>query len=122
MYLRHANVLLEGPETAIEPAVRRLLPHLRQPIVSLRSGTALSLPTMEIGTLILDEVHTLTPQDQVRLLEWLNGATARPQVISTSSQPLFRCVERGRFAEALYYRLNIIRVRIDSANIPAAPW
>ncbi len=115
VYLHHANVLLEGPDTAIAPIVRQLLPHLRQPIVSIRSRTAFALPTTEIGSLILDEVHTLTMQDQVRLLELLNVAT-RPQVISTSSQSLFLRVERGLFAEALYYRLNIIRLRIDSSN------
>jgi transcriptional regulator of aromatic amino acid metabolism len=117
VYAHHVNVLLEGPETAIEPVVRQLLPHLRQPVVSIRSGTALSLPDMEIGTLIVDEVRTLTMEDQAHLLEWLNAASSPPRVISTSSQALFPCVELGLFAVALYYRLNVILMRIGSSNV-----
>lgn len=115
--LHRVNGLLEGSETAIESVVRRLSPHLREPVVSTRSGTALSIPTAEIGTLILDEVHTLTTDDQRQLLDWLSAAGARPQVISTSSQRLFPRVELGLFAEALYYRLNVIRILIDSSNL-----
>jgi transcriptional regulator of acetoin/glycerol metabolism len=38
-------------------------------------------------------------------------------VISTSSHPLFSRVERGLFAEPLYYRLNVMRMPVDSSNI-----
>jgi DNA-binding NtrC family response regulator len=72
---------------------------------------------MEIGTLIVDEVAWLTMQEQTQLLEWLEAASPRPKVISTSSQPLFSRVERGLFAEPLYYRLNVIRMPVDSSNI-----
>jgi len=55
--LQRVSVLLEGPATATEAVVRQLLPHLRQPVVSIRSGADLSLPTVEIGTPTLGEVH-----------------------------------------------------------------
>jgi len=112
MHVQQVNVLLEGSETATEPVVSRLRPHLRRPLVSMRGGTALALPTTEIGTLILDQAHSLTTQDQTQLLEWLNAAST-PRVISTSSQPLFPCVELGLFAEVLYYRLNVVLIRIE---------
>ena len=117
VYLHHVNVLLEGPEIAIGAVVQRLLPHLRKPVVSIQPRAAFSLPTMEIGTVILKEVATLTMQEQTLLLEWLNTASPRPQLISTSRQPLFPRVERRLFAEALYYRLNVIRMQVDSSNI-----
>ena len=126
MFLHHVNVLLEGPETALAAVVCRLSPHLRQPVVSTRSGTALSLSAMEIGTVVLSHVHALTTQDQMQLLEWLNAASVRPQVISTSPQPVFPFVELGLFDAALYYRLNVIRIQVDGSNIerseePAVP-
>jgi hypothetical protein len=117
VYLHHVNVLLEGPQTAIKPVVRGLTPHLRQPVVSIRSAAGLSLPTVDIGTLILEEVHTLTMQGQTQLLDWLNAASSRPQVISTSWQPLFPCVELGLFADALYYRLNVILMRLQGHGL-----
>jgi DNA-binding NtrC family response regulator len=72
---------------------------------------------MEIGTLILDEVAWLTMHEQTQLLDWLEAASPRPRVISTSSHPLFSRVERGLFAEPLYYRLNVMRMPVDSSNI-----
>jgi hypothetical protein len=121
VHQHHVNVLLEGRGTAIEPVVRGLLPHLRQPVASMRSGPALSLPTVKIATLILDKVDTLTMQEQTQLLEWLNAASSRPQLISTSPQPLFPRVERGLFKDALYYRLNVIRMKIVSSTIGPLP-
>jgi DNA-binding NtrC family response regulator len=69
---------------------------------------------VEVGTLILDDVNTLTMQEQTQLFDWLNAASPRPRLISTSPHPLFPRVERGLFKEALYYRLNVIRMEIDS--------
>ena len=117
MYQRHVNVLLEGPETATEVVVQRLLPHLREPVVSLQAGAAFSLPDMEIGTLILNQVATLTTQQQMHVLEWSNAASPRPQVVSTSREPLYPRVEQALFAEALYYRLNVVRIQVDSSTI-----
>jgi hypothetical protein len=111
------NVLLEGPDTAIEVVVQRLLPHLREPVVSIQPGAAFSLPGMEIGTLVLNQVATLTIQQQMHLLEWSNTASPRPQLVSTSREPLYPRVERALFAEALYYRLNVIRIQVDSSSI-----
>jgi Sigma-54 interaction domain len=114
--LEHVNVLLEGTETAIDAVVGRLLPHLREPVVSIEPKAAFSLPTTEIGTLILNEVARLTIREQTQFLEWLNTASAPPQLITTSVQPLFARVERGLFGEVLYYRLNVIRLQVDCSN------
>lgn len=116
VYLRHVNVLLEGPETAIEAVLQRLLPHLREPLVSIQPRVAFSLPDIDIGTLILNDVTRLTMQQQAELLEWLNAASPSPQLISTSRQPVFPRIERGLFAEALYYRLNVIRMPVGSSQ------
>ena len=54
------------------------------------------------------------PADQQRLLQWLEEAPQRPQIISTSSRALYPLVGAGRFSEDLYYRLN--SVYLDCTN------
>ena len=62
------------------------------------------------GALILEEVSTLTTEDQTRLLAHLD-AGPRTQIVSTSEHSLFTLVVRGLFNAALYYRLNVVLLR-----------
>jgi hypothetical protein len=55
---------------------------------------------------------------RTRLLGWIDGNGSRMQIISTSKHPLFVAVTRGLFDEALYYRLNVILVRVNSNEPP----
>ena len=64
--------------------------------------------------MILREISTLTPSEQSQLLDRLNAAPGHTQLVSTSSEPLFAHVEAGRFAEALYYKLNVVLMRVGS--------
>ena len=75
------------------------------------------------GTLMLDEVADLPLQMQVKLLRAIQerrvrkvGATAEEpvdvRVISATHQNLAECVEKGRFRQDLYYRLNVIELRL----------
>jgi len=100
---RH-NLLIEGPVAATRNVLRRLEPHLRQP------------------ALILEDVAALSAEDQRQLLARLDGPGPRAQVISTTEQVLYALVTRGQFDQALYYRLNVmlLRVRAGSA-LHAAP-
>ena len=75
------------------------------------------------GTLMLDEVADLPLQMQVKLLRAIQerrvrkvGATAEEPVdvrlISATHQDLADCVEKGRFRQDLFYRLNVIELRL----------
>lgn len=75
------------------------------------------------GTLLLDEVADLPLAMQVKLLRAIQerrvrkvGATAEEAVdvrlISATHQDLAACVEQGRFRQDLYYRLNVIELRV----------
>ncbi|WP_028455001.1 sigma-54-dependent transcriptional regulator [Chitinilyticum litopenaei] len=77
------------------------------------------------GTLFLDEVADLPLAMQVKLLRAIQerkvrkvGATQEEEVdvriISATHQNLARCVEAGKFRQDLYYRLNVIEVRMPS--------
>lgn len=75
------------------------------------------------GTLMLDEVADLPLAMQVKLLRAIQerrvrkvGATAEEPVdvrlVSATHQDLAACVEQGRFRQDLYYRLNVIELRL----------
>ncbi|GAA4023637.1 sigma-54 dependent transcriptional regulator [Actimicrobium antarcticum] len=75
------------------------------------------------GTLMLDEVADLPLAMQVKLLRAIQerrvrkvGATVEEPVdvrlISATHQNLAECVDKGRFRQDLYYRLNVIELRL----------
>ncbi len=75
------------------------------------------------GTLFLDEVAELPLAMQVKLLRAIQekrvrkiGATQEDpvdvRIISATHQDLARSVERGRFRQDLFYRLNVIELRM----------
>ena len=75
------------------------------------------------GTLMLDEVADLPLPMQVKLLRAIQerrvrkiGSTVEEPVdvrlISATHQNLAECVEKGRFRQDLYYRLNVIELRL----------
>lgn len=109
---RH-NVLIEGPIAETHAVLRFLQPHIGAPVLWKRPDAALELPGREIGALILENVSTLSPNDQVRLLAHFD-AGARTQVVSTSEYPLYRLVADNVFNTTLYYRLNVVLLRTET--------
>ena len=74
------------------------------------SGTDESFSTISGGgTIFLDEITHAGPDAQARLLRLLDGE-ARPRIISSSSDDPFEQVERGRFREDLFFRLNASQI------------
>jgi len=77
------------------------------------------------GTLFLDEIGDMSPNLQVKLLRVLQEKKFEPvgstktvssnvRVIAATNANLERAVQEGRFREDLYYRLNVIPIRIPS--------
>ena len=77
----------------------------------------------EGGTLFLDEVAELPLHMQVKLLRAVQERAIRPigaqteievnvRVISATHRDLLDMVEQGRFRQDLFYRLNVIEVRV----------
>lgn len=77
----------------------------------------------EGGTLFLDEVADLPLPMQVKLLRALQERRRAPpgarqeqpvdvRILSASHKPLQAEVEAGRFREDLYYRINVIELRV----------
>ena len=75
------------------------------------------------GTLFFDEVGELSPEIQAKLLRLLQEGEVRPvgaahpirvnvRIISATNRDLRAAVRNGSFRKDLYYRLNVISIRI----------
>lgn len=80
------------------------------------------------GTLFLDEIGELSPEAQVKLLRVLqekqfervggtHTLTADVRVIAATHRDLGRMVREGNFREDLWYRLNVLPIRIPPLRL-----
>ena len=110
-----ANVLFVGAEPQVADFVSLLVPDLNEGVTIRPKWGRLQLPptSSQIGKVVVWDVGTLIPEGQRKLLEWLDLATGRTQVISIASAPLLMRVEAGVFDSTLYYRLNMICIDLS---------
>ena len=110
------------PESLIES---ELFGHARGAFTGANADYPGKLQTAAGGTLFLDEVAELPPAAQTRLLRFLDsgevqriGATAvatiDARIIAATNVDLERAVAAGTLRRDLYFRLNVIRLRIPS--------
>ena len=75
------------------------------------------------GTLFLDEIGDMPPEAQTRLLrvlqegEFVTVGGRRPiktdvRIVAATHQDLRRLIREGLFREDLYYRLNVVPIRL----------
>ena len=110
-----ANLFLVGADPLVSNALRVVVPDLNHGTVIRRRGGRLLLPpaSSRLGTVVVHDVDTLTPDDQYGLLDWMDAVQYRTQVVSTTSAPMLMRVEAGAFNDTLYYRLNKIYVDLS---------
>lgn len=91
----------------------------------LRGGKAGLLKNAEHGTLFLDEIGDMPLQMQVKLLRMLESGTYSPvgsakvvecdvRILSATNKDLQKMVAEGTFREDLYYRLNVVQLKLPA--------
>jgi PAS domain S-box-containing protein len=77
------------------------------------------------GTIFLDEIGDISPATQVRLLRVLENRTysllggtdnleMKARVITATNRDLKKMVERKEFREDLYFRINVVRLKLPA--------
>jgi two-component system response regulator PilR (NtrC family) len=83
------------------------------------------IPAAEGGTLFLDEIADLPLHMQVKLLRVIQEKSVRPigeqsevsvdvRIISATHKNLAQLVTEGKFREDLFYRVNVIELRVPA--------
>ncbi len=118
-----ADILVEGEsgtgKEMLARLIHRLSPQAEGPFVAVNcaalSDTCLDVEWMSQargGTLLLDEIGEMPLALQPQLLRAWEERDSLVRVIAASSRPLAPLLEDGRFRADLYYRLNVIPLRV----------
>jgi DNA-binding NtrC family response regulator len=110
------------PETLLES---ELFGHLRGAFTGADTNKKGLIEAADKGTVFLDEIAEMSPTMQVKLLRVLQerkyrrvGGTdevsANIRVIAATNRDLSKLVPEGKFREDLFYRLNVIPIRLPS--------
>jgi len=110
------------PETLLESV---LFGHVRGAFTGADRSRPGLFEVASTGTLLLDEVSEMSPAMQAKLLRVLQEGEVRPvggdrpvrvdvRVIASANRDLGELVRTGEFREDLYYRLNVITVRLPN--------
>ncbi|MBV8532791.1 MAG: sigma-54-dependent Fis family transcriptional regulator [Verrucomicrobia bacterium] len=118
-----AFVTVSCPSLSRELLESELFGHVKGAFTGALADTAGKVAAADGGTLLLDEIGDLPVEIQSKLLrllqerEYERVGEAKPRranvrVISATNRDLALAVQEGRFREDLYYRLNVISLRL----------
>jgi two-component system, NtrC family, response regulator AlgB len=118
-----AFVTVSCPSLSRELLESELFGHVRGAFTGALSDTQGKVAAADGGTLLLDEIGDLPLEIQSKLLRLLQEREyervgeakqrkANVRVISATNRDLTVAVREGRFREDLYYRLNVISLRL----------
>jgi DNA-binding NtrC family response regulator len=110
------------PETLLES---ELFGHTRGAFTGAVSDQKGLFEQAHFGTIFLDEIGETSPAVQVRLLRAIELGEVRPvgasgvktvdvRVIAATHRDLERAVSEGAFRQDLFYRLNVLHVRVPA--------
>ena len=100
-----------------------LFGHVKGSFTSAVSNRKGLFETANRGTIFFDEIGTIGPEIQIKLLRVLQDREFMPlgsnetirvdvRIIAATNADLRKLVEEGKFREDLYYRLNVINLNV----------
>ncbi len=100
-----------------------LFGHVKGSFTSASANHKGYFETANRGTIFFDEIGTIGPEIQIKLLRVLQDREFMPlgsnelirvdvRIIAATNADLRRLVEEGKFREDLYYRLNVINLNL----------
>ena len=116
-------VTVSAPTLSDQLLVSELFGHVRGAFTGAVRDAPGRVEAAEGGTLFLDEIGDLGPTTQAQLLRFLQekafervGETrtrhADVRIVSATNRELEADVRSGRFREDLFYRLNVVEIRV----------
>jgi len=120
-----AFVTVSCPSLSRELLESELFGHVKGAFTGAHADTKGKVAAADGGTLFLDEIGELPPDIQAKLLRLLQekeyervGETksrrANVRIISATNRDLQTAVQEGKFREDLFYRLNVISLRLPA--------
>ncbi|MBP1205329.1 two-component system NtrC family response regulator [Duganella sp. 1411] len=122
---RAARPIVKINMGAITPSLfeSEMFGHVRGAFTDAKTDRKGHVASAHEGTLFLDEIGELNRSDQVKLLRVLQDQTYQPvgasrteradiRVVSATNRELAELVASGEFREDLFYRLNLITIRL----------
>ncbi len=108
------------PETLLES---ELFGHVKGAFTGAESDKLGKLRAADGGTLFIDEINSATPALQLKLLRVLQEKKFEPvgshetvevdvRFVLATNQPLDKLVAEGEFREDLYYRINVVTIKL----------
>jgi len=100
-----------------------LFGHVRGAFTGANSSRVGLLESADGGTILFDEITTVAPAVQAKLLRVMQEKEFRPlgavenrtvdvRILAATNEDIRRLVDEGRFREDLYYRLNVLNLTL----------
>jgi hypothetical protein len=109
-YERRPNLMIVARGLPVEAVADQVITLCARPILPSLLPGRLNLPARRNGTIVLQNVTSLSRPQQITLDDWIVGGCGDIQIVSIATMPLWPLVQNGDFLEGLFYRLNIVRL------------
>ena len=117
----HAFVAVNSGSLPTDLLESTLFGHVRGAFTSAVQNRKGSFEVADKGTIFFDEIGTIGPETQAKLLRVIQEKEFNPlgsndtikvdvRILAATNADLRKLVEDGRFREDLYYRLNVINI------------
>ena len=117
---KRPNLMVRAHGTPVEAVAERLARVCAHPVTACHLPGRLRLPDDRQGTILLQNVSSMSVSQQLALNDWIDAGRDMPQFISITTTNLWELVLDGSFLEGLFYRLNVMCFDATPRPAPAS--